>query len=82
MISGHTDNRPIATPRFPSNWELSTARAIAVAHFLMQGIGLDKSRIIVAGHADTRPLVRNDTADKRAKNRRVEIRVIRKDTAN
>lgn len=82
MVSGHTDDRPIATPRFRSNWELSAARAIAVAHFLMEGIGLDKSRIIVAGHADTRPLARNDSTDNRAKNRRVEVRVIRTKTAN
>ena len=82
MISGHTDDRPISTPRFRSNWELSTGRAIAVAHFLIEDIGLDKSRIIVAGHADTAPLVRNDSADNRAKNRRVEIHVLRTETAN
>lgn len=77
MIAGHTDDRPITTRRFRSNWELSTARAIAVAQFLLDGIGVDKKRIIVAGYADTRPLVKNNSSQNRAQNRRVEIRLIK-----
>ncbi|MHA3025384.1 OmpA/MotB family protein [Chromohalobacter israelensis] len=71
-IEGHTDSRPIATDRFPSNWELSTARATAVLRFLV-GEGLDSEALRAVGYADTRPLQSNDSAEGRAANRRVEL---------
>ncbi|MGB8933120.1 MAG: OmpA family protein [Anaeromyxobacteraceae bacterium] len=74
-IEGHTDDVPIATALFPSNWELSTARAITVADRLEQG-GIDRARLSVAGYAEFHPLLANDGADQRAQNRRVEIVVL------
>lgn len=71
-IEGHTDSRPIATERFPSNWELSTARATAVLRFLVDE-GLDSEALRAVGYADTRPLKSNDSAEGRAANRRVEL---------
>ncbi len=73
QVQGHTDNVPIATARFRSNWELSSARAVSVAHELMSGGVIDQRRFEVSGFADTHPLVDNGTADNRARNRRVEI---------
>lgn len=71
-IGGHTDNAPIHTQDFSSNWELSAARAIAVGNYLMKK-GVDPSRLSVAGYADSRPLLPNDREENRALNRRVEI---------
>lgn len=71
-VEGHTDDRPIATTRFPSNWELSTGRATAVARFLI-GRGLDAARVRAIGYASTRPLAANDTRRGRARNRRVSL---------
>lgn len=71
-IEGHTDSRPIATDRFPSNWELSTARATAVLRFLVKE-GLDSDELRAVGYADTHPLKSNATAEGRAANRRVEL---------
>lgn len=76
-VSGHTDNVPIATSRFRSNWELSTSRAVSVAHALLSESVIDPARIQVTGHADTKPRASNDTADDRAKNRRVDISIVR-----
>lgn len=76
-VSGHTDNIPIATARFRSNWELSAARAVSVAHELMKEEVLDESLFVINGHADTRPLVDNSTPFNRAKNRRVDIALIK-----
>jgi len=76
-ISGHTDNVPISTPRFRSNWELSTSRAVSVAHELLQRADLEPDRVIVSGHADTRPRAENDSDQNRAKNRRVDISIVR-----
>ncbi len=76
-VSGHTDNIPISNDRFRSNWELSTARAVSVAHELMQSTTGEQSRFTVTGHADTRPLADNDSAENRAKNRRVDISIVR-----
>lgn len=76
-VSGHTDNIPISNSRFRSNWDLSTSRAVSVAHELLAAAPLDQSRFVVAGHADTRPQVDNETAENRAKNRRVDISVAR-----
>jgi chemotaxis protein MotB len=72
-VEGHTDNIPIRTERFFSNWDLSAARAAAVANVLLARDQVSPERLRVTGLADTRPRVANTTADNRAKNRRVEI---------
>ncbi|WP_156504532.1 OmpA family protein, partial [Oleiphilus sp. HI0066] len=72
-IEGHTDDVPIKTKEFPSNWDLSAKRALVVAHGLMESGDLDPRRVSVSGFADSRPLVANDSTEHRAKNRRVEI---------
>ncbi len=72
QVEGHTDAMPISTARFPSNWELSAARAGSVARYF-QGEGLTPERIAATGYGEFHPLAANDTAEGRAKNRRVEI---------
>lgn len=72
QITGHTDNVPIKSARFPSNWELSTTRALTVARFLAQN-GVAETRLSAAGYADTQPVTSNDTPEGRAQNRRIEI---------
>ncbi len=74
IIEGHTDNLPIHSTQFPSNWELSSARASAVARFFIEK-NFPKERIQVLGLADTRPIATNDTDKGRRKNRRVVILV-------
>jgi chemotaxis protein MotB len=71
-VSGHTDNVPIRTSTYRSNWDLSAARASSVAHELLAA-GLDPARLAVSGHADTQPRAPNDTAPNRALNRRVDV---------
>lgn len=73
LVQGHSDDIPINTSRFRSNWELSAARAVSVAHELMRGGAVSSSRFEVSGKADTQPLVANNSAENRARNRRVEI---------
>jgi len=73
VIAGHTDNIPINTKRFRSNWELSSARAVSVAHEMMLATKIPSSRFLVEGFADTQPMAPNDTPANRARNRRVEI---------
>jgi chemotaxis protein MotB len=74
QVQGHTDNIPIRrSPRYRSNWELSTARAISVAEELMKDGEINQRRFEIAGMADTQPLVDNTTKENRARNRRVEI---------
>lgn len=75
-ILGHTDDIPISTPAFPSNWELSAARASRVARYLIEQ-GIAPTRISTQGYASFRPLVPNTSADNRAVNRRVEVRLYR-----
>jgi chemotaxis protein MotB len=72
-IEGHTDDRPISTARFQSNWSLSSARASTVAHYLFEEPRLDQNRFTVSGFSSNKPLVNNDTPENRSKNRRVEI---------
>ncbi len=72
-VQGHTDDVPINTSRFRSNWELSTSRAVSVAHALFEGGALNPNRVEVSGFAETRPLDTNETAEGRSRNRRVEI---------
>lgn len=76
-VAGHTDNVPINTARYRSNWELSTSRATSVVHELLAPQQMNSERFVLEGYADTRPLVPNDTAANRAKNRRVEIIVLK-----
>ena len=73
-ISGHTDSLPIATAEFPSNWELSSARASRVARYLTEK-GIDPSRIAVQGYANHRPRMPDSSATSRSANRRVELRL-------
>ncbi len=77
-VEGHTDNVPIATERFPSNWELSVARASMVLRYL-ESRGVESGRLRAIGYADTRPLAENSTADGRAANRRVQLVLHRED---
>lgn len=72
-IEGHTDDRPISTARFQSNWSLSSARASTVAHYLFENPRLDQHRFTVSGFSSNRPLADNNTAENRSRNRRVEI---------
>jgi chemotaxis protein MotB len=72
-VVGHTDDLPINTQEFPSNWELSTARACKVARFLMQDMNLPEERFYVTGHAFYQPVKPNSSDTNRASNRRVEI---------
>jgi chemotaxis protein MotB len=72
IVAGHTDDQDIRSSRFPSNWELSGARAGSVVRYL-QSNGIKSDRLAAVGYADTRPLADNDTAQGRAKNRRVEL---------
>lgn len=71
-VEGHTDDVPIRTARFPSNWELSTGRALAVLRYLADA-GVPETRLRAIGYADTRPLQHNASAEGRAANRRVEL---------
>lgn len=81
IISGHTDDIPIATPQHRSNWDLSATRATSVAHYILEFTSIAPERITVQGYADSRPLAPNDTAENRSKNRRVEITILQQDDA-
>jgi chemotaxis protein MotB len=72
IIEGHTDNTPVAGGRYPSNWELSAARASSVARFF-QSEGVKGGRMQVIGFGEYRPRFRNDTPEKRALNRRIDV---------
>jgi chemotaxis protein MotB len=74
-IDGHTDDQPINTKRFPSNWELSVARATSVLKYLIVRQGLDPARFTIKGNGEQHPLTANNTPEQRAQNRRVEIRL-------
>ncbi len=75
-VSGHTDNDQVSDELNSNNWELSSKRAVSVAVELLNGTGMDKNRLVVVGHADTRPLVDNNTEQNRKRNRRVEISIL------
>ncbi|MEO0206338.1 MAG: OmpA family protein, partial [candidate division WOR-3 bacterium] len=75
-LSGHTDPREISTAEFPSNWELSLARAEAVRKYLIEKFNLAPERLIARGYADTQPIAPNDTEEGMARNRRTEFRII------
>ncbi|HLK39069.1 MAG TPA: flagellar motor protein MotB [Polyangiaceae bacterium] len=72
-IEGHTDSMPIRTPQFPTNWELSTARATACVRFMLETKRIAPERLSAAGYGQHHPVATNDTAEGRARNRRVDI---------
>ena len=72
-IEGHTDDLPIKTVQFPSNWELSTARAVNVLRYFIETGGISSQRLSAVGFGEFQPLVPNDSTEHRAQNRRVEI---------
>ncbi len=72
-LEGHTDNVPISTAQFPSNWELSTARATNGLKYLLKNFDVDADKISATGYAEFRPIAENDTPEGRGKNRRVDL---------
>lgn len=79
VVSGHTDDVPISSGRFRSNWELAAARAVTVLHAMLENPDIDPARLLVEGYAETRPLAPNDSPANRARNRRVELVLVRGD---
>lgn len=75
-VEGHTDDRPISSFRYPSNWELSSARASAVIRYFIEKGRMDPERLSAVGYGEHRPVADNDTPEGRAKNRRVEIVIV------
>ncbi|MEZ5290594.1 MAG: OmpA family protein [Vicinamibacterales bacterium] len=75
-VEGHTDDRPIRTARFESNWDLSTARATRVVEFFILDGGLAADRLSAAGYSEFRPRADNATAEGRARNRRVDVVIL------
>ncbi|WP_373893091.1 flagellar motor protein MotS [Virgibacillus natechei] len=79
-VEGHTDDRPISSYRYPSNWELSGARASSVVRYLVDENDLDQSRFSIAGYSDIDPLVPNTNPENMSQNRRVEIVILDHDS--
>jgi len=77
IIDGHTDNVPTKTAMFPSNWELSAARASSVARFIIKKMRFNPKFLVVSGYGSERPIKANTTDDNRASNRRVEVKVVK-----
>ena len=75
-IEGHTDNVPIASDRFPSNWHLSVHRAMSTGYYFIKEFGIDPEKVAVVGYGDRRPVTANDTEEGRARNRRVDIIIL------
>lgn len=75
LVSGYTDDRPISSSRYRSNWDLSAARAVSVVHELVMSQQVPAERVVAAGRAETNALAPNDTPENRALNRRVEIAI-------
>ncbi|NAZ06625.1 MAG: OmpA family protein [Thermocrinis sp.] len=74
-VEGHTDSIPISTEKFPSNWELSTARASSIVRYFIAK-GINPERLKASGYADTKPIASNATPEGRAQNRRVEVVIL------
>lgn len=74
QVEGHTDSRPIATPQFPSNWELSAARALSVVRYLVTR-GVRPERLVAAGYGEFQPLEKGETPEVLRRNRRIELKL-------
>lgn len=75
-VEGHTDNMPISTPQFPSNWELSTGRSTSIIRYFLANYSFDPQKLSAAGYGEYRPLAPNDTEAGRIRNRRVDIVIL------
>ena len=75
-IEGHTDSVPICTPRFPSNWELSTARATSIVRYFLTRFQFEPNQLSAAGYGEFRPIASNDSPEERSQNRRVDIVIL------
>jgi chemotaxis protein MotB len=80
-VEGHTDNTPITTSRYPSNWELSTARATNIVRYLIAGKRLPADKLSAAGYGEFKPVAQNSSIEGKHKNRRVDIVVLNENTA-
>lgn len=76
MVKGHTDNRPIKSNKYQSNWELSTARALAVVRYFIDNKGLEPTRFSATGYGEYRPLIENSSEENMEINRRVEVLIV------
>ena len=76
LVEGHTDNRPINTEKFPSNWELSADRAVNVVRYFVEVLGEDPKRFSATGYAEFQPVASNNNYEDMAKNRRVDILIV------
>ncbi|RAP34787.1 hypothetical protein DID77_00370 [Candidatus Marinamargulisbacteria bacterium SCGC AG-439-L15] len=77
VVEGHTDNIPVKSGHFDSNWDLSMNRAYAVVKFFIEEENIDPKKMSLKAYGETRPIVSNDTPANRAKNRRVELNIVR-----
>ncbi|MCX6169944.1 MAG: OmpA family protein [Ignavibacteriales bacterium] len=76
-IEGHTDNIPIFTERYPSNWHLSVDRALSTAYYLIKQENISPDKVSIVGYSEYRPIATNDTPESRAKNRRVDLVILK-----
>ncbi len=81
-IEGHTDNTPIHTAKYPSNWQLSVARAMTVGYFLLTHYQIRPEKVAIVGYGEYHPFVPNDTPAHKAENRRVDIVILNSTTKN
>ncbi|MBX2989595.1 MAG: OmpA family protein [Bacteroidetes bacterium] len=79
-VEGHTDNVPISTTMFPSNWHLSVGRAMNTGDYLMKRHGIDPQKVTIVGFSEYKPLVPNTTQENKARNRRVDIVIVSSET--
>ena len=77
-VEGHTDNIPINTAKFPSNWHLSVMRALNTAYYLINNVKLQPDRVSIVGYSEYKPVAENTSPEGRSLNRRVDITIIRK----
>lgn len=76
VVEGHTDNVPMKSKTYPSNWELSTARAVSVLRYLNESLNVDPTRLSARGYGEYSPIVPNDSEENKAKNRRVNLMIL------
>lgn len=82
VIEGHTDDEPVRTEKFPSNWELAAARATKIVRYLVARHKISPSQLVPVAYADQKPIAANDSPENRALNRRIEIKIVTSDSSS